>query len=546
MAEQVMDVRSSAALVRQRWRTLATAGVVGIALGVLYVTLVPAQLGSAALILLPESNGSSGAVSTATQVRIILSTPVLEKAGASVTPALAGAEVKQRIDVDETTSQLIEIRAFSRRAPEAQALSQAVAEAYIATLRDNARSLAAGPLGQLRTREAALTGQLTDLQTEIDATTERQRGQNATPPDERRDAQLRAQLAAEQADISRRDAQLLAQLTAEQADISLQVDQVQKEIAALESPGGASQTPGIIQPASPATAPSLLRRLLVWTFTGALLAVAAAALVLLIRRLRDPRVRTRDDLADAVGSSVLGDVHSRPQRSVAGWLTFFERYEAPAVEAWTFRQVLRALVTHPDMRDPAQMGANRTPRQVEHPRSLTVLALSGDPRGVAIGPQLAVFAASLGIDTRFVVATGHDSAASLRYACATDRGSELRSGLVLKARTEGATPGRADLTIVLAVADRSEPTLREIPATVVTVLAISPGVGTKEELARLAVAADDTGRRIDGIVIADPDSSDRTTGRRTLDERALQSPLPVRMTGTSQMSRSTSGREKVR
>jgi hypothetical protein len=80
----------------------------------------------------------------------------------------------------------------------------------------------------------------------------------------------------------------------------------------------------------------------------------------------------------------------------------------------------------------------------------------------------------------------------------------------------------------------------------VTLLAISPGAATREELARLAVAVDDSGRQINGVVVADPEPSDRTTGRRTLDKRALQAPLPVRMTGGSRMSMSPSGRRTAR
>jgi capsular polysaccharide biosynthesis protein len=575
MDEHVMDVRSSTVFLRQRWRALAAAGAVGVALGALYVALVPAQLGSTAVVLLPAASGSPGEEGTETQVRIVLSTPVLEKAGKSVTPVLSASEVNQRIKVEATTSQLVEIRASSRSARQAQALSQAVAEAYITTLLDSARSVADVAVGDLRSREAALTEQLEALQTEIDATTERAQGEDAKSL------------------AGSRDGQLLAQLTAEQADISLQLDQVKSDLATYEMPGGASET-HIIQPAAPATVPSLLRRLITGTFIGALLAVAGAALVLLIRRRRDPRVYARDDLADAVGSSVLAGVRSRPQRSVAEWLAFFETYEASAVEAWAFRQMLRALVTPSDSRALARTGTKRIPGRVEHPRSLTVIAISGDQRGVAVGPQLAVFAASLGIATRFIVASGHDSAASLCAACATDRSSQLRTGLVLEAGTEGAPlaqdgspapPGdtsdgpvngqvvnepretaqdtaretqpaaepqqepthrSVDLTIVLAVADREEPTLQEVPATAVTVLAISPGVGTREDLARLAVAVDDAGRRIDGIVVADPDPSDRTTGRRTLDERALQAPLPVRMTGPSRVSAWASGRGKAR
>ena len=550
MTEQAMDVRSSAAFLRRRWRVLATAGAAGVALGVLYAILVPGQLGSTALVLLPQAGESAETGQIETQVHVILSTPVLEKAGKSVTPVLSAAEVDQRIHVQARTPRLIEIQAFSRRAPQARALSQAVADEYITVLRDNARRIAAEPVGDLRTRETALTEQLTALQAEIDATTERARGEDADS----------------------RDAQLLAQLTAEQADISLQLDRVKDDLTAYEMSDGASGTQ-IIQPAGPATGPSLLRRLVIGAFIGALLAVAGAALVMLIRRLRDPRVHARDDLADAVGSSVLADVPSRPQRSVAEWLAFFETYTASAVETWAFRQMLRALAAPPESRDPSQTGAAGIPGRVEHPRSLSVITLSGDQRSVAVGPQLAVCAASLGIATRFVVAAGQDGSASLRAACAADRSTQLREGLVLEAGTHGDALAHAaspphlprdtlsghvsglvvtpmqrpvDLTIVLAVVDRKEPTLREASSTAVTVLAISPGVGTREELARLAVAVDDAGSRIDGIVVVDPDPSDRTTGRRTLDERALQAPLPMRMTGPSRVSMPAGGRGRAR
>lgn len=585
-----MDVRSSTAFLRRRWRPLVTMGVVGAALGVLYVTLVPAPLASSTLLLFPgtsQDETTPGEDETATQVHIVRSIPVLVRAGKSVKPALSAGEVKQRIKVDAKTSKLIEIRAFSRSAEQAQALSQAVAEAYLTTLQKDTHSLDALP-ADVRSREKDLTKQLKDVRTQINAATERLQGEDPT------------------SSAGIRDAQLLTQLTVQQTDALVRLDKVKG--AANETPSGASELPDIIQPAAPATGPSLPGRLLTWTVAGALLAVAGTALVLVIRRLRDPRVRARDDLADAVGSSLLAVVRSRPQRSVAGWLALFETYEPSAEDAWAFRQVLRALAGSGD-RDPTRTSTKRSPGRLEHPASLTVVALSGDQRGAAVGPQLAAFAASLGIATRFTVATRHDSVASLYAACATGRSSELRPGLVLEAHTEGATPTQdasphpmdaplakplngggaresrlqealgdysvvhpprgmketaqqeaaaeaelqeiatqpsVDLTIVFAVADRREPTLLEAPSTAVTMLAISPGVGTREELARLAVAVDDAGGRIDGVVIADPDPSDRTTGRRTLDERALQAPLPVRLTGPSRVSMSPSGRRKAR
>jgi hypothetical protein len=350
-------------------------------------------------------------------------------------------------------------------------------------------------------------------------------------------------------------------------------------------------------------------------------------------------VRTRDDLADAVGSTVLGDVRSRPQRSVAEWSALFRTYEAPAVDAWAFRQVLRSLAASPGGAA-GRTVAKRLPGRVEHPRSLTVVTLAGDRRALAVGPQLASFAASLGITTRLVVAAAHSSAASLRAACSSDGASHLRARLLLEARVEdedpsederalppppksfdeilglrgsrdgepdpetdredrnppeihwgldddvdeetsilgrdgGTTPtlesvsdadaasssGPAapespapvapkhvptDLTVLLVVADRRSPALRGLPATAATVLAISPDAGNREELARLAVAVDDSGRRIDGIIVADPDPADATTGRRTLDLRALETPLPLRTTGVSQLPVAGADRGKGR
>jgi hypothetical protein len=55
------------------------------------------------------------------------------------------------------------------------------------------------------------------------------------------------------------------------------------------------------------------------------------------------------------------------------------------------------------------------------------------------------------------------------------------------------------------------------------------------------VAVDDTGRRIDGIVVADPDQTDRTSGRHTMDERSRRLPLPTRLTGLPSSGEASGG-----
>jgi capsular polysaccharide biosynthesis protein len=612
VAERSSDLRADVAVVRRRWRIIAAAVVLGVGLGVLYAHVVPPQLTSRSLVLLSNggsSSGGSGDPAADTQVQIVLSTPVLAQAGRAVHPALSATEVLKRVHVQPATPQLLQIDASSPQAKGAQALSQAVAEAYVKRTTDNVRSVTGAIVADLRTRRDALDHQVKALQTQIDATSARLSGEDRKSP------------------LGIRDAQLWTQLQAEQADIAKQLDGVKSQLADSGAVGTASTLASIVQPAAPATAPDPLFRLVTAGLVGGLLLGVLAAALVALRARRNPRLRARDDMADAVASSVLADVRSQRQGSAAEWLALFETYVAPSVDAWAFRQLLRALSS---MTDAPSSGRGGGPRSghLEHPRSIAVVTVAGDVRGLAIAPQLAAFAASLGITTRFVLASSHDAAASMWAACSAERGSAPRPGLRLEVRPEGPAlldgssspvagsfdellmggvgrgstgdnepetggggaftlngtgaeadydgveadsfdgaddedtqvlhraalgptspatdrlpllypvrrPRAVDLTIVLVVADSQEPSLDGVPATEVTVLALAPGVSTREQLARLAVAVDDSGRRIDGIVVADPDPSDRTTGRRTLDERSRQAPLPLRVTGISSSS----------
>ncbi len=146
-----------------------------------------------------------------------------------------------------------------------------------------------------------------------------------------------------------------------------------------------------------------------------------------------------------------------------------------------------------------------------------------------MGPQIAAYAAASGVRTLLVTGQGrHESAAALWAACAqvTD---EVRPGLLVDESPRKSLG--AELTVVMAVVDRQDPQLAGLPDSSVTVLAVSSGTATAEELALTAVRADDAGHRIGGIVVADPDNLDRTTGRLLQHERSQQVPLPTRLTG---------------
>lgn len=507
MSDPVLDVRSARALLRRRSRLLAAAAVLGLAAGGAYVALVPPTLTSTTLVLLPTPTVSGGERDVTTQVRIVLSTSVLSAAGAQQVPALDAREVRDRIRVEALTNQLVQIEARSPRARAARSLSQAVADAYVTFVREADRRVATAALTDLSQREADLAEQFQTLSKEIEESVARQDGWPTGSSE------------------ARGEGQLLGRLRAEQADVALQLDRVRGDIA-TGAPAGAATGLGtsVLQEASPPAGPHLVMRLATWMPLGAAATVALAGGVLLLLRRREPRMGFRDDIADAVGSPVLGAVRSHPQRSVASWRVLVGTYDATAVEAWAFRQVLRGLATI----EGAQRGRTEARQRIEHPRSVCVVTLAGDNAALAVGVQLAAFAASLGIPTRLVPGPGHDRAAPLWAALSTQSTVHPRNGLTLGPEDD---EDPSALTVVLAVVDRRRPDLSGVPDTTTAVVAVAALSATEQELARAAIAVDDVGRRIDGVLVADPDRADRTSGRHTLDERAARPPLPVRLTG---------------
>ncbi len=183
---------------------------------------------------------------------------------------------------------------------------------------------------------------------------------------------------------------------------------------------------------------------------------------------------------------------------------------------------------------------SRAAGRLDHPESLTVLSLSGDGRGLAIGPQLAAFASSHG-RRHAPVDSGGSREGGSPVGGLRDRASrlQLRPGLYVGDVPDGET---IDLTIILVVLDRKQPDLGDAPASEATILAVAAGSATEQELARVALAVDDAGRRIDGIVVADPDQTDRTSGRHTMEERSRRPALPVRLTGIASSDAAPAGR----
>ena len=288
----------------------------------------------------------------------------------------------------------------------------------------------------------------------------------------------------------------------------------------------------MLQPATSANGESrwlaLAIDLLIGLLVGAIVGVIAA---LAISR-NDRRLWQRDDIASSLGVPVLASFPVRHPRDAAGWTELLEDYEPGARDAWRMRQALRQLgiadmgVDNGILNNGSDGGSS----------SLAVLSLSSDPGAVALGPQLAVLAASMGIPTALIIGPQEDptAMATLRAACAMPPQQSKRPlNLHVIAADNTNFDGRLDaaLTVVVGVVDGRTPQMPHAMRTTATVLGVSAGATTAEQIARAAVSATADGRGIAGILVADPEPADKTTGLIPQVAPPVRRRLPSRLSG---------------
>jgi capsular polysaccharide biosynthesis protein len=519
MSEQALDLQTAFAVLRRHRLLLIVVTLLGVAVGAVLVRVHPPQYSSTTQVLLPrfvDPSGSGAGRDVATDIRVATSDVVLDPAGRSLDPPRSAAEVRRRTSVSAPTENVLEIECRGATAAEAEALAEAVANAEVEYQRQALSSVSQAQAEKLAERSDALKQQESTVDTEIDKTRQRLQDEPTSTK------------------AWHSDSLALARLTAEKADLVLQIDAL-KEQATPTPVGGEAQ---VIEHPSPARRSRLGLYYASGMAGAGLVAFLLAALVLTALGRRDRRLRTRDEIADALGSAVIASVRARPQRAAAGWVALMEAYEPSVTEAWSLRQAL----DHVGIGELTVHGsgdASRRSGTSPRPRTLTLITLSDDFRALAVGPQLASHAASLGIRTRLVAGQGHQSSAALWAACATfRRDSEVRPGLFVDTRKRKMSNG---LTVEMVVVDRKNPQFLNFDRGSVTVLAVSSSSATAEDLARTAVAAYEFGGRITGVVVADPDGLDRTTGRLLLQQRSEQVQLPTRMTGVNDPSKRSTG-----
>ncbi len=257
--------------------------------------------------------------------------------------------------------------------------------------------------------------------------------------------------------------------------------------------------------AAPPTGATLRTSAIERGFFGALLGAFLGVIIVVAMSRSDRRLRERDEIAGAIGIPVLASIPVVHPSDTAGWTRLLKEYEPAVIHAWNLRKVLM------------QIGVSDV-RYGGPGVSVTVVSLSSDKHALAVGPQLAVFAASLGIPTVLSIGTQQDrnATATLSAACtmaaATLSGDAGALQFAVGDHYAGRDSGAA-LTVAVVVVDVKNPELPPTVRTTTSLLAVTSGATSAEQRARAAVGITSDGRDIAGILVADPDSSDRTTGR---------------------------------
>jgi capsular polysaccharide biosynthesis protein len=278
-------------------------------------------------------------------------------------------------------------------------------------------------------------------------------------------------------------------------------------VGSADSPVGRVQA-RILESAESATGSTPTEALIVTGLIGALAGALIGIIVSLAISRNDRRLRERDEIANSIGVPVLTSMDVSHPSDAASWSRLLKSYQPSVVDAWRLRKALQHTGIMADMAGSGRNGSDT---------SLTVLSLSSDPGALALGPQLAAFAASLNISTALVIGPQQDEAvtATLRTACAAPQSASgnLPSHLRVSV-ADGDVQRLPDvaLTVVVAVVDGRNPEFPDTLRTSMTLLGVSSGKVTAEQLARAAVVASTDGREITGILVADPDPADRTTG----------------------------------
>lgn len=494
MGEQLLDVKGLLQLIRAFWKVVLAFVVAALLAATAYDLWAPPRYKATSLVLLPSpATGGSGTSQgidhyVATDARIATSAAVLVPAGHRVDPTMSLTSLQRDVSTSTNSTSVLEIVAVGTTPHRAEAIANAVAEQLVVFLGTAGSSANSAVVAGLRAQVSQLTTQMTDVKGQLATANQRLSADSATSA------------------ASRQDSLTVDRLISEQSSLSLQLNAVKSQIAQAQLQGSsATRGTEVVERASSALPPAPLS-LVLPLLLAAIGGVAIGSVAVLVWHRKDRRLWSRDAVAEAVGAPVALSLAVPSRRSVRDWMDLLAEHRPTALEQWTMRRALREIGA-------AHGGAS----------PLRVLAIVVDPGALGLVVHLAVAGAVSGLSTHLVVVADGQGAAPLRAACDRFDEHEPRPGLVVHDAegVDGGEPGAqepaetgADLAITLIAADQARSRVaRSEQEGAVTVLAVSAGGASGEELARAAIATADAGNPAKYVVMANPVGNDHTVGR---------------------------------
>ena len=244
--------------------------------------------------------------------------------------------------------------------------------------------------------------------------------------------------------------------------------------------------------------------------------IGGATLALSYER-RDRRLRLRDDIARAAGVPTVASVTTTAAHSAEERLELMTRYEPSLDASFGLRWILRHLLTaHDDV-----------------PARVAILLHPGDEGAQAVPLQFAAFSARAGVRTALEDPTlqpGTDNA--------TRGEGKLEPTLPNLWLVDGETDARAiehcdpQLVIGVLAADGGPLERADTGRMTTTLLAVSAGFATSETLAAISMAATESGRSLLGVIVANPEPRDDSSGREPPEATEPRATLPFSLTPT--------------
>lgn len=498
MTEEALDVRRVLRTLGRRWILLLAALVAAAAVGVaVAVVQTPVFVARSQVLLPPSGVDARGNPqrNIQTEQQIAQSGEVVSRAGQALTPPLSVLSLRHRVKVVSLTPDILEVRATAGSGRDAALLANAVAAAYVEYSNDATVAVATTTLSDLQSEATALDQHIRQVNNDIADNTARLAGLNPQSAEGSRQTAIIDSLRQDLTDTARE----LSSVNTKVADARLNADLMRRGTR-------------LLQPAIAPTSPATPRPIWDAALGGAAGLLIAIVVVLVMGRSRR-RLRNRDDIARVAAAPVLVSLEVPRRAGVDDYRGLLDRWQPTLEERWSLVQAFTQLRT-----------------EVE-PTNLAVLTLAGDIAGPGLVLLLAKLAASVGTTTALVVETRHPDATSLRAAfnmgpaaAPTVALSEL--SLHTAPPDEGGRSGnnlfpRAEVTVTLVVTDGGPVQLPTQGRRTIVLLAVSSGFATAEQIATTAVRCFDAGYPIAGVLVANPDPADGTTGRTS----AAPSPL---------------------